>query len=245
MSSYSLSSSDWPRFHLYILQLEQEGLVTRTFRRLDPSRQEVIINAILDEAALRGPASLNIKLVAQRAGISVGSLYQYFIDRDRMLSFAVELCVRYVIEQFDQYRPYLAEMPLREALTAYLMGGIEWGRTQTGFLQLFARAAYQGEQELAEKLVTPIAKYLLETVREMLAQAQARGEIRPDVDLESMARIIHALTIVIGDSQLLPYLNDYFQVTDPSLEPERILQSLLDLVQNGIGAPPQRETQPR
>jgi hypothetical protein len=79
----------------------------------------------------------------------------------------------------------------------------------------------------------------------MLAQAQARGEIRPDVDLESMARIIHALTIVIGDSQLLPYLNDYFQVTDPSLEPERILQSLLDLVQNGIGAPQQRETQPR
>ena len=56
--------SDWSEFQPYILQLEQEGLVTRTFRRLDPQRQQAILNAILDEAAERGPAALNIKLVA-------------------------------------------------------------------------------------------------------------------------------------------------------------------------------------
>jgi AcrR family transcriptional regulator len=208
---------------------------------LDPPRQEAIVNAILDEAALHGPASLNIKQVAQRAGVSVGSLYQYFKDRDKMLSFAVELSVRFIIDQFDLYLPYLTEMPFREALTAYLQGGIEWGRTQTGFLQLFARAAYQGEQELADKLVAPIAKYLREAVQEMLVKAQGRGELRSDVDLEAAARIIHGLTIVVGDSQLLPYLNVYFQVTDPSLEPERTLQALLDLVMNGIGAPQNEE----
>jgi len=244
MSSYSPFISDWPQFQQYILQLEQDGLVTRTFRRLDPHRQETIVNAILDEAAEHGPASLNIKQVAQRAGVSVGSLYQYFKDRDSMLNFAVELCVRYITFVFDQYTPYLFTLPLGEGLAAYLTGGIEWSRTQTGLLQLFARAAYQGEPRLAEKLVTPIAAYLRETVHKMLSQALARGEIRPDVDLEAMARIIHALTIVVGDSQLLPYLNNYFQVIDPSLEPERIMQSLLALVLNGIGAPPAREAQP-
>ncbi len=85
---------DWTQFPSYIIQAEQQGQVTRTFRRLDPARQQAVIQAILDEAALRGPAALNVKQVARRAGVSVGSLYQYFGDRDSMLNFAVDLCVR-------------------------------------------------------------------------------------------------------------------------------------------------------
>lgn len=227
--------SEWPKFHLYILQLEQEGKVTRTFRRLDPQRQQAVILAILDEAAESGPANLNIKQVAQRAGVAVGSLYQYFGDRSQMLDFAVELCVRYVAESFEQYRLMLAEMPLRQALQAYLLGGIEWSQAQTGFLQLFARAAYQGDAALAERLVVPIASVLRRMMSEIIAQAAARGEVRPDVDVEAASRLVNALMIAVGDSQLLPYLNHYFQVNDPSLPPERTLNALLDLILKGIG----------
>lgn len=209
-------------------------MVTRTFRRLDPQRQQAIINAILDEAAEHGPAAVNIKLVAQRAGISVGSLYQYFTDRDRMLDFAVELCVRYVTDSFKQYRPYLVALPLRQALWAYLEGGIEWSKTQAAFLLLFARGAYQGDPKLADKLVRPIADSLREMVRDILVQAAARGEIRPEVDLEATSRLVHVLIIGVGDSQLLPYLNNYFQVIDPSLPSQRLLEALLNFILKGI-----------
>src|SRR5512137_2928482 len=161
--------AEWPQFHLYILQLEQEGRVTRTFRRLDPQRQDAIIQAILDEAAERGPASLNIKQVAQRAGVSVGSLYQYFTDRDTMLDFAVEMCVRATSDGFGEYSTYLASLPVREALSVYLTSGIEWSRTQVGFLQLFARAAYQGDPQLADKLVRPVATTLRQMIHDLLA----------------------------------------------------------------------------
>jgi len=225
---------DWNAFPSYIVQAEGQGRGTRTFRRLDPARQQAVIQAILDEAALRGPAALNIKQVAARAGVSVGSLYQYFGGRDRMLDFAVDLCVRFVSDSFDLYRPYLAALPLREALAAYVSGGIEWSRAEAGFLQLFARAAYQGDPELAERLVQPISKKLRAIVGELLAQAAARGEIRTGVDLEAATRLVYGLSIAVGDSQLLPYLNNYFQMIDPSLPPERILTALLDLVLNGI-----------
>jgi len=55
-----------------ILELEKKGLVTRTFRRLDSDRQQAIITAILDEAGETGPQDLNIKRVAERAGVSTG-----------------------------------------------------------------------------------------------------------------------------------------------------------------------------
>jgi hypothetical protein len=73
-------------------------------------------------------------------------------------------------------------------------------------------------------------------VREMLTGAAERGEIREGVDLEAVARLIHGLTIVAGDSQLLPYLNTYFQVFGEDVPPERTLPALTSLVLQGIGS---------
>jgi AcrR family transcriptional regulator len=225
---------DATQFQLNILQCEQQGLVTRTFRRLDPERQQAVLQAILEEAALHGPANLNIKLVAQRAGVAVGSLYQYFTGREGMLDFAVELCVRSMIDLFGAYGPYMLEMPLRQALEAYLVGGFEWSRNETGFVQFFARAAYHGDPLLAERLVRPVATVMRQMVEQMLQQAAGRGEIRADVDLEAAARLINALMIAAIDPQLLPYLNTYFQVVDENMPPERLLPALLELVLKGI-----------
>ena len=236
MSSYSTNHSEWAQIHTHILQLEAKGLVTRTFRRLDPERQQVILLAILDEAAEKGPEALNIKLVAKRAGVSIGSLYQYFPDRNGMLNFAVQVCVQFVTDQFDQIRPFLKEMPLRESLEAYLVGGVEWSRLYAGFLRLFSRAAYHGDAELSESLVKPIATTLRDMVTDIVTAAVERGELRQDIDVEASIRIIHSLTIAVGDSQLLPYINTYFQLVDESLPPERITSALLDFILKGIGS---------
>lgn len=222
--------------HDHILQLEAEGLVTRTFRRLDPDRQQAILNAILDEAVARGPASVNIKQVAARAGAAVGSLYQYFGSRDTMLHFAVTLSARAISSVIAQSAPYLVDLPLREGLYHYIAGGVEWSRTEISMLRFFARAAYQAEPDLLALLVTPVAESMLALIRALLEAAIARGEVRPEIDLDATSRLLHALTIVTGDSQLLPGLNAYFQITGEEVTPEASLHALLDLVLNGIRA---------
>jgi AcrR family transcriptional regulator len=230
-----MTNSDWTHIHTHILKLEQEGLVTRTFRRLDPERQQAVIAAILDETGERGPTLINIKRVAERAGVSIGSLYQYFHNREGLMTFTVELCVRLVTNAFDEYRPALAAMPLREGLAAYLAGGLEWGQTQAGLVEFFARAAYHGDPQLSEQVVRPIANVLREIIHDMLTEAARRGEIRSDVDLEAATRIVHALTIAVGDSQLLPYLNTYFQVSDKKISPQRAVDAMIELIMCGIG----------
>ncbi len=232
-----MSEADWISFQPYISQLEQEGKVTRTFRRLDPERQQAIFHAIMEEATEKGPASLNIKEIARRAGVSIGSLYQYFPNRDGLLDFAVELCTRSTIAMFKEYMPMMAAMPLKDALQAYLMGGIEWSQAMMGLVRFFGRAAYQGDPDLGERVVRPIATIMRETMEEILQQAQARGEIRAEVDVAAAARAVNALIIAVGDSQLLPYLNNYFQVSDKKVPFERVSEALLDLIQNGIAIP--------
>jgi TetR/AcrR family transcriptional regulator len=227
---------DWQPVYALILDLEQKGLVTRTFRRLDPQRQQAILNAILQEAGEAGPADLNIKRVAARCGAAVGSLYQYFGSREHLLEFAIELVVRTTVDTFNSYRPYLASMPLREALSAYISGGIQWIREQPGFALFFARAAYQGDAALTQRMVEPVATVLTGMVRDILEAAQRRGEIRPGVDLEASARLVNTLFIALGDAQLLPYLNAYFQLSDAAVSNERLLEAALALIESGLAA---------
>ena len=95
----------------YILEMESAGMVTRTFRRLDPERQETVINAIISEATEKGPTKVNIKQVAEGAGVSVGSLYTYFPNREGMLDFTIELVTRFALDEFTKFRPFLTTLP--------------------------------------------------------------------------------------------------------------------------------------
>ena len=227
---------EWPQIHAFILELEMAGVVTRTFRRLDPERQQAVVYAILDEAIEKGPGAINIKQVAERAGVAVGSLYQYFCNRDGLMSFTTQLCVRLLSESLLKYKPFLVAMPLREALSAYLSGGLEWGRMMAGLVKFFGKAAYEGTPELSEQIVRPVAVAMREMTHAILLAAQARGELRQGVDVDAAARAINAWIVPVADSQLLPYLNLYLQASDENIPFQRTLDAFLDILEHGLTA---------
>lgn len=250
---FTSSAVDWTSLEPYIQALIQAGLATRTFRRLDADRQHAVLQALLDEAAEHGPDELNVHSVARRAGVAVGSLYQYFGEREQMITFILELCRRYCLDIFTLARTILLEMPLREALETYLSYGVEWSMSQAGLMRLFARAAYAGGGEPAERLVVPIADAMRGVIFDLLRAGIERGEVRREIDLEATARLVHALLAAAGDAQMLPHLNAYYQVvnvenrsgvsSDPKDEthadsrdvpPERSRKAVLDLILNGI-----------
>lgn len=223
-----------------VSKLEAQGKVTRTFRRLDLNRQMTVIDAIFSEALEAGPANLNIKRVAGRAGIALGSLYQYFGSRAGLMDFAIELVVYQTNLTFSQYRDVLTQLPLREALEGYMLGGLEWSKQNLGFASFYAKAAYGGDPELVDRVVRPIADTMREMVTLILAAAQERGEIKDGVDLGPLSRVLHALSIALIDPILMPELNAYFQITGQDSSPEQTLSAALDMVLSGIRAEERR-----
>ena len=220
----------------HILEMEERGLVTRTFRRLDPDRQQAVLAAILEEAIEKGPTEINVTQIAERADVSVGSLYQYFDNRAGLLAFVTELVTRLAVDFFNAVIPYLESLPLREALMAYFQGNLEWSQSQPAFVQFYTRAAYQGDPQLSDNVVRPVATVLRQSVYAVLARAEQHGELRPGLDLEATARVVYALLLAVVDPILLPYLNAYFQVTDDDMVAERVLAAAVEMVLKGIGA---------
>jgi AcrR family transcriptional regulator len=217
-----------------LTDLYKRGIVTSTFVRLNPSRREAIVAGILEEAAIKGPVSINIKEVARRAGVPVGSLYQYFIRRQGLLDFAIEIITRQMVTAFAYVKSYLLEMPLHDALVAYFMGGNEMAQEYRGYFQFFTRAAYQDNPILTKRVVEPVARVMMEMTRDILAAAQSRGEIRTDIDFEAMVRLVNTLMIAVYDAQFLPNLNTYYQLSDDNVTRERILINMVGLIEYAL-----------
>jgi TetR/AcrR family transcriptional regulator len=225
-------------FELILPDLENEDSVTRTFRRLDPERRQAVLDAVFEEAAEKGPARLNIRQVAERSGASIGSLYQYFGSRGNLIRFFIRIAVDSMVSMLRMGSAYYKGMPVRQALRSYLIDGIRISRSQKSITKFLTVSAYQGDEQIGESVVKPIAVVMREVVREMLKDGIIRGEIRPDIDLEAASRTVNVLLIALGDSQITPYLNIYFQVTDKDVAFDRTLETALDILFQGLAMKP-------
>lgn len=243
-----------------LLRLQRRGLVTATFRRLEPERQHAVLLAALEEMSASGPTGFRVKEAARAAGVSVGSLYQYVGSRQGLVDLAVTVLGERLAAELRGCTPLLAALPLADGLTAWVQGGLEWTRERRAMMRAFARAAYEGSTEglgpeeagdsdaagrddavadraaprHVEVLVGPVADAMLDAVRAMLVAGRERGEVRADLDLEATARAVHATLCAVSDAHLLPHLGRYYQPSSADVTFERTLAATVALVVAGV-----------
>jgi len=242
-----MSSQPWID-HDFLVELESRELVKGTFLRLDDERRDQVIDAVIVQSAVSGPERLNIKEVARQAAVPVGSLYQYFGDRESLARFAALALARSLSKELESCVSYLEPMPLREALSAYLSYGIEWSVKEAASLRSFVAAAYCGAplgsafaegagrtSEAArdwylESLIRPVAASMQEVVRRVFAAAAARGELRAGLDVEAAARLANVILIAAGDARMMPRLDEYYRLYGPGSTTEAGIAQAVDFI---------------
>ncbi len=192
------------------------------------------MDALFEEAAEKGPGRLNIKQVAERSGASIGSIYQYFGSRENLVRFFTKIAVVSMVSLLRMAPASYKGMPIRQALRSYLVDGIRISQSQKSITKFLTLSAYQGDEEIGRTVVRPVAVVMREVIRDLLKTGIERGEIRADIDLEAASRAVNVLLIGLGDSQLVPNLNMYFQVSDKDISFERALDAALDMLLRGL-----------
>ncbi|WP_395704189.1 TetR/AcrR family transcriptional regulator [Aquabacterium sp.] len=139
------------------------------------ARSQATVGAILDATARvlveRGYAATNTNLVAERAGVSVGSLYQYFPNKDALIRALHERHMQQMYEVIGRSLCVGAGLPMEQALTLAIEGLVESHRidaglhrvleTQVTALQL-ADAHERFEADLNEQLCALLRKFQAE-----------------------------------------------------------------------------------
>jgi len=151
-----------------------------------PERLAEVQTAALDAVSEVGYERFNMDLVAQRAHVSKGSLYQRWPSKAHLLVAA--LTANRVEVEAPDTGSYLDDV--RELCKLWLR--VQVLGDQRGLVLAMLEGSRR-DPELARLMIEQLSRGGADPMAEVLAAASARGELPPEVDLELLAELPMAL----------------------------------------------------
>lgn len=196
--------------------------------RRKEERPGEILDAALQVFAEKGFSATRLEDVAARAGISKGTLYLYFSDKEDIFRSVVEHAVVPNIDQFEDAlagdtRP--AEQQLRDVLTrlAVLIATTPMGAVPK--LVIAEAGNFPGIAAFYRDRVILRIQGIFEMI---LKRGVAAGEFR-DIDTEYASRILASPMFFLAIVKNLPPVDEVWQI-----DPERHAAVALDMFLGGL-----------
>lgn len=192
---------------------------TVTWARLDPARRAAVIEAAEAEFGARGFSQGSLNVIARRAKVAKGSLFQYFADKRDLYAFVAETGGQRVrahmeerIRELDPSRPFFA------FLTDLLDAWVAYFADHPGDRALHAAASLEVDADARISVQTVIHRHYLAVLRPLVHDAQRRGDLRADADTDVLLSL---LLLIFPHLALAPYvrgLDPVLGLDEPSAE---------------------------
>ncbi len=129
---------------------ENRKLTKPTFDNLSEEKRHLIIRTATSEFARNGFENTNINTIAEKAGISVGSLYKYFESKQDLFLFTIAHGTDVLKDVLSSIVP--AALTLEEKLNALVEAIQTTSREQKELIRLYSELTSVGNSELVERL---------------------------------------------------------------------------------------------
>lgn len=182
--------------------------------KLDPDREEAILNATLDVLAETGYEALRLDAVAARAKASKATLYRHWPGKPDLVVAAFK-CYKQ-----EELAHGVDTGSLRGDILATLHGMRELMTGPAGQMMTGVMVAMQKDEELARTVRESMLEDKEGTTRQMLDRAVGRGELPPDTDPALFPDIAPAMLFMRIFVNAQPADDDYLvRITDEILIP--------------------------
>lgn len=177
---------------------------TVTWARLDPARRAAVVAAAEAEFGAHGFSRGSLNVIARRAGVAKGSLFQYFADKRDLYAFIADVGSQRVraymearIIELDPDRPFFA------FLTDLLDSWVAYFADHPHDRSLHAAASLEVDTDARVSVRTVIHRHYLEVLRPLVRDAHVRGDLRADADTEALLSL---LLLIFPHLALAPYV---------------------------------------
>lgn len=177
---------------------------TVTWARLDPARRAAVVDAAEAEFGAHGYSRGSLNVIARRAGVAKGSLFQYFADKRDLYAFIADIGsqrVRAYME--DRIRALDPSRPFFEFLTDLLDDWVAYFADHPQDRSLHAAASFEVDTDARVSVRTVIHRHYLEVLRPLVREAQTRGDLRADADA---GVLVSLLLMIFPHLALAPYV---------------------------------------
>ncbi|MFB8414765.1 TetR/AcrR family transcriptional regulator [Streptomyces albidoflavus] len=176
-----------------------------------------VLDAVVDLVAEKGMAALTMDAVAARAGVSKPAMYRRWPTKQELVIAAAESRIGpLAVPDMGDFRAELRAV-LTARMEAYRQPGVD--RLLAGVI---GAAAEAGAEPAAYRAYT--SRVMGET-RRLLERGVARGDVRPDVDVDDAATLVAASLVfrMVGEQRM----------PDASL-----VESTVELIGRAVGTRP-------
>jgi AcrR family transcriptional regulator len=200
---------------------------TETWRRRKAERPQEILEAAFVEFSRHGYAVTTLDRIAQRAGVTKGTIYVYFENKEHLFISMVHAVKKVTLDtlrdMFERHDGSTADL-LRAQFSFIYQHIVEDKRRREVVRMLIAEAARF--PELADRYHEEILTPCLDMLKEAIQRGIDRGEIRKSPIVDS-PQVVFAPIVLLDDWIMM------FDDRHP-LDLKAYFEAHLDLVLNGL-----------
>ena len=169
----------------------------QTFLNLSEEKRNTIIHAAIEEFAEYGLENASTNRIVANSGISKGSFYQYFDDKQDVFMYLLTVLEHEKMEYFKSKHPPSTNMDTFQYFRWMIKTGMEFNASHPLLTQAISRVMF-GEGMYYGNTFADVRERTSQGLRTMIEQAVARGEVDPSVDVELAVMIMETWSNAIS-----------------------------------------------
>lgn len=164
---------------------------TSTWNRLPASRRDAVVTAAEAEFGAQGFSRGSLNVIAREAGVSKGSLFQYFSDKGDLCAYLADIvCLRIRVDLEAQIPTFPWADDFFGALRRFGHVWVRYYATHPSELALTAAANLEIDPDSRSAVRTVVNRHYLDVLRPLVEDGLRTGQLDPDADVDAFLALL-------------------------------------------------------
>lgn len=216
---------------------QNDRFFKETFDKISSEKKERILNAAISEFAKKGFNAANINNIAKNAGVSIGSMYNYFASKEdlylTLIDYGYQL-LESVIARID-----LSEGTIFDKFEKLLRAAQEYSRKYPEIIHIYIDISTEGLSHLSEKLSRKMESISALYYQSIIDAAKKDGIVLCNTDTKIASFCIDNIIMMVQFAYASKYYAERLKIftgIDPSEEnSEALIEGIMNFIRRAIG----------
>jgi AcrR family transcriptional regulator len=205
-----------------------------SFEKISDEKRERIITVAAAEFAKNGFTAANINLISKKAGISIGSMYDYFSSKEDLFLTVADYgyqVLEKIIFQID-----LEEGDIFDKFEKLLRAAQKYSKKYPELNQIYVDVTSQGLAHLSVYLSRKVETIAAKFYRALLVEAKKTGMVDPAIDEYVTSLCLDNLILMLQYSYTTDYLKERVKIFagENALDDEKMIQGTMYFIRKAL-----------
>lgn len=171
----------------------------KTFFNLSTKKQERIMKAATREFGKRGFQKASIAMIADRAQVAKGSMYQYFENKRELYRYIFDFAVEKKLNYIAKILVRTSDDSFIEVLRKMFIGAFKYARNNPELYQIYHNMIINNSGEIKKRKRIKIIEKGSKHYQNLIKKGIKRGELRNDLSIEIAGFIVYRFLEDFGE----------------------------------------------